>query len=401
MPAPQRSGRSGALAPSWDVANNSRLPAAPDVARRRDQIKARRWLWRESALHRVQSCGRVPCGQSVELGIRDGARAHWSGLVSCGSVHSCPVCSERIWAERADELRALLVAAHGAGYVVSMVTLTVRHTAGDGLSEQLDALNDAWSAAQNSSAVARCKREAGVVGMVRRLEITDGAHGWHPHLHALVIHSVPGRASVLGATIHRAFASRLTRHGVESWATRGGLDARELSLDAALEQIAGYVVKGSYRGPANEGAALAAAREVAAGRGKLGRRASRSHWENLDGAAGGDRALAARVAEYERATKGRRALTWTKGLRSMFAVPDERSDDEIAADTDSAQEAVALFSPRDWAALRRDDEALTDLLEVVESAHSTFRYEAVLAYLEARGFRFIPARPDDPLEVAA
>jgi hypothetical protein len=359
-------------------------------------VKARRWLWRESALHRVQSCGRVPAGQSVDLGIREEGRAGWSGLVTCGSVHSCPVCSERIWAERAEELRKLLMAAHAEGYSVSMVTFTVRHTAGDALGPQLDALNDAWAVAQASSAVKGAKLGLGFVGMVRRLEITDGAHGWHPHLHALVIHA-PGDPGLLGQVMHRAFCSRLKRHNVESWATNGGLDVRQLTLDESLEEIAGYATKGAYgdetASPVDE--ARRAAYEVAGGRSKLGRRSSRSHWQNLDSAAAGDRRAAARVHEYERATKGRRALTWTNGLRERFAIAEERSDEEIAADTDHGLDAVATFLPADWAVIRRDETAAVDLLEVVEGATPALRFEAVAAYLRARDLDATAYRPGD------
>jgi hypothetical protein len=189
--------------------------------------------------------------------------------------------------------------------------------------------------------------------------------------------------------MHRAFVARLHRFGVESWATSGGLDARELTLGQALAEVASYVTKGTY------GAALTAegaAREVSGGRGKRGRGHSRSHWQNLDLAVAGDRRAAARVHEYERATKGRRALTWTNGLRERFLVEPERSDDELAADNDGDQAAVALFTPADWALIRRDA-AMVDLLEVVETAAPALRYEAVAAYLAARGFRVVPRRP--------
>jgi hypothetical protein len=199
--------------------------------------------------------------------------------------------------------------------------------------------------------------------------------------------------------MHRAFCSRLKRHGVESWATNGGLDVRGLTLDEALGEVAGYVTKGVYGDdvdgePVDE--ARRAAHEVAGGRAKLGRRASRSHWQNLDLAAAGDRRAAARVHQYERATKGRRALTWTNGLRERFLSADERSDEEIAADTDHDEETVAMFMAREWAVIRRDETAAVDLLEVVEGAAPAVRFEAVVAYLRARDFHDVVAyRPGE------
>ncbi len=390
-----RTGRSApapaaSAVPSRDVANNCRRPV--DAGARQVQDRARRWLWDGSSLSRVQRCGKLPVGQALELAIR-GERAHWSGLQSCGSVHACPVCSERIMAERRDELSALLTAAHEQGFAVSMITMTVRHTAGDGLRAQLDALNDAWAAAQRARATLPAKAALGFVGMVRRLEITDGVHGWHPHLHALVVHEAGRDALPLGQTMHRAFCARLKRHGVQSWATSGGLDVRGLTLDQALESVAAYATKGAYGETA--GQVRRAAHEVAGGRAKLGRRASRSHWQNLDLAVAGDRRAAARVHEYERATKGRRVLTWTHGLRERFLIADERSDDEIVADNDGDQEAVAAFTSADWATIRRDETAAVDLLEVAETAAPALRFEAVAAYLLARELDATAHRPGE------
>lgn len=353
---------------------------------------------------RLQSCGRVPVGEAVELAHRDGDRAHWSGLATCGSVHACPVCAERIWARRQLELRSLLEAAHAEGLTVSMLTFTVRHRLGDGLAAQLDALNDAWAAAQRSTATARAKRDAGYVGMVRRLEITDGAHGWHPHLHALVIHAEPGHAKLLGATMHRAYTARLKRHNADSWATAGGLDARELTLSEALGEVASYVTKGGLEALQEDGGpvaaasdddlARAAARELSGGRAKKGRRAGRSPWQLLDQAAAGDLASSARWHEYERATKGRRALTWTNGLRERFGITAEATDEQIAAENDGEQVAVAMFSPAAWGMIRRDHAAMIDLLEVVETAEPSRRFDAVVAYLAARRIPAVPWRPE-------
>ncbi len=138
-----------------------------------------------------------------------------------------------------------------------------------------------------------------------------------------------------------------------------------------------------------------AAFEVAGGRAKLGRTTSRSHWQNLDRTVTGDPRAAARVHEYERATKGRRALTWTLGLRERFLMADERSDEVIAADNDGDQEAVATFLPADWAVIRRDETAAVDLLEVVEAAVPAVRFEAVVAYLLARELDAVAYRPGE------
>jgi hypothetical protein len=50
--------------------------------------------------------------------------------------------------------------------------------------------------------------------------------------------------------------------------------------------------------------------------------------------------------EYERATKGRQAITWSKGLRALLAVA-ERTDEEIAAE-EIGGEDLAVIHGDDW-----------------------------------------------------
>ena len=50
--------------------------------------------------------------------------------------------------------------------------------------------------------------------------------------------------------------------------------------------------------------------------------------------------------EYERATKGRQAITWSKGLRQLLAVT-ERTDEEIAAEEIGGDD-LAVIRSDDW-----------------------------------------------------
>ena len=50
--------------------------------------------------------------------------------------------------------------------------------------------------------------------------------------------------------------------------------------------------------------------------------------------------------EYERATKGRQAITWSKGLRQLLAVT-ERTDEEIAAE-EIGGEDLAVIDGDGW-----------------------------------------------------
>ncbi|WP_331558632.1 hypothetical protein [Actinomycetospora sp.] len=63
----------------------------------------------------------------------DGRRAGFEGLVTCGSVWACAVCAAKVAAKRAEELAVVLDAVHAAGGSAFMLTMTIRHNAGDRL----------------------------------------------------------------------------------------------------------------------------------------------------------------------------------------------------------------------------------------------------------------------------
>lgn len=74
------------------------------------------------------------------------------------------------------------------------MTLTVPHRRAEGLAEVLDDLFAAWSFAASGRPWRRLVDAAGVAGWARLLEVADGASGWHPHFHVLVL--LPGSTSV-------------------------------------------------------------------------------------------------------------------------------------------------------------------------------------------------------------
>jgi hypothetical protein len=315
----------------------------------RARDEARRWLWHHSGRDRQRSCGRTVVGHEAQL-VRGPHGARFAGLECCGSIWSCPVCSAKILAGRAEELTAALDQAHALGLQVAMVTLTMRHGRGDSLERCWDALSDAWAyASGRSSGVRRAKDAAGFVGFVRRVESTWGERsGWHAHVHALVFVDPAEATSTvtdLGLAMYAAWESRLARAGLTPLRDLGGLNVRELTLAAAREEIGRYVSKGAYT--ATESAAL-----ELAGAGKLGRRGNLTPWGILDAARQGDRRARALWAEWEETSLGRRALTWSVGLRDLLALPDEQDDDGLVADVDAAVEVVALWHRDDWPVVR-------------------------------------------------
>ena len=131
----------------------------PDAGeRRRIRWAARAMLWQASSLKAVRCCGRMlhndavgdpDDGQSVQIIRREvGGRmvASFQGLMTCGSVWSCPRCSAVIAHTRAQEIAAAVRECYRQGGKVYLLTLTMRHTAGDRLTDLWDALTSIFRA---------------------------------------------------------------------------------------------------------------------------------------------------------------------------------------------------------------------------------------------------------------
>jgi hypothetical protein len=110
-------------------------------------------------------------------------------------------------------------------------------------------------------------------------------------------------------------------------------------------------------------------------------------WQLLAfGAAGADWARTAWI-EYAGATRGRRWITWSPGLKGHFGIQEKEDDDLAAEDQDAAGEVVAevILSPNEWRQVHRRvlEPRLLDLIED-EGA------EGVRRFLMAEGIRCGP-----------
>lgn len=278
--------------------------------------------------------------------------AHFSGLERCGSIWSCPVCAAVIRAARAREIAAALESAHTKGHGIAFVTLTLRHTSTDPLAKNLDVLLEAWRKVTSWQAWKKLAKRLGHIGAIRSVEVTLGGNGWHPHAHLAIVFDKPlteiQRASFeaeLGAIWQRA----VVKLGARMPSLEHGVNVKLADGDGV--QIAGYLAKvqetvGKQR--------LGIAKELARGDLKHGRAGSVTPFELLDdetGAAG----PRAHWIEYVAATKGRRAFSWSRGLRDYLIPEDEeRTDDEVLDDAEQG-DLVGLIDGETWDREYRED----------------------------------------------
>lgn len=328
------------------------MGTAPDAvadvtARVRRRYECRRGLWRASSLPRLAACGRVCVGLGADVGVHrvegeDGPRGAVTGLASCGSVWCCPVCAAHIRQARAEDVQAGAERHQDGGGGLGMVTLTIRHGAAEGLAGTLNGVLDAWRRTIMGAPWKRLRARFGVVGYIRSIEITWGqANGWHPHVHVLLATKAPltGAERVeLEHALWLRWRTMVLRAGL-------GEPDREhgVRLDVGGSALAGYIVKVQERG---------LALEMTRGDLKVSRG---ERWQPFDIALlAGDGVKDAVTLwhEYERATKGRRAIHWSRGLRDLWGLDDEVEDQELVEEHETSPETqLVSVTATDWRAV--------------------------------------------------
>lgn len=339
-------------------------------------VKRREGEWQS---HRLAFCGRATRRGVGAVRFRENAEsAGITDLQSCGS-YACPVCGPKIANRRFEEVRQVLTVAREEGYEVAMVTMTLRHKASDRLEALWDGLLAGWREAITSkdwvgespehyeavkadwefrgrlSEVCRVRRaprgwkkqkgifrarnvgkreEFGVLAPIRAVELTRGANGWHPHIHALFIFKPESsyypkklaQAEAIGSFFHEKYQEGLAPYGLESWEEKGGLKVD--LMGGTAEDIARYATK----------MALESTRA-----------------DLKEGRAGGEtpNQLLARAVEDEEdavnawrdfavASQGRRWLVIPQKLRELAKLGQEKSDAEIAEEETGGLEVAEV-----------------------------------------------------------
>jgi hypothetical protein len=330
-------------------------PGADHRADRQQRWRVMGTLWRYSTSKRQAHCRRFASGDLVAIEKRLD-RASYSGLQTCGSPWTCPCCGPKIAAERAADVALGLTAHVADGGQVAMLTLTLRHTRAQRLSDLLDGLGSAWSALRQNKTPRRLLA-AHTTGWIKRLEVTSGTNGWHPHLHVLLF-LTPGTTAAdveaIADAAYTAWSGRLIRQGLGQPSREHGVDVKLLDLAAAHEKIADYVAK-------------SAAFELTSAGSKRARGQSRTPMQLLaDVTALGLADDLATWHEYERATKGKQQLRWSHGLRDRLIgdVP-ELTDEQAAESNDGAARLLANLTAAGWKVIRRAGHA-ADVLDWAE-----------------------------------
>ena len=390
----------------------------PRSSRPRNPKKAFRWDRLRRSLHHLSQrvappgsswakCGRVPRGHKgpqnevAPLSIVGvvGEYATFGGLCTCGCPR-CVLCGPKIARERAAYLQTLMNRIYEAGGEVYLCTCTIPHDATDSLKLMRTAIGDAWRYVQQGRAWKELRARLRLDFIRGDDEPTWGARGWHPHLHVLV---------VAERRLTQAEVQELWEHIYTRWSTRIELygfrrPSREHGVDLRASSQADYIVK------------LGLADELASGLYKEPRDGRLSplqllmrHQETQN------RCDLALYREYRVAYHGARKLTYSRGLRERYAMPDERTDEEIAANEEmpsGGQPFEFIFDDHDRVVFNRavvdSPERQAEILACgrragVDGVETYLRYITVLLRLADRlglspfaSTKQIEARAHDP-----
>ncbi len=329
-------------------------------------------------VYRVVNClwcraGDVSVVQSVEH-----QRAHYKGLQTCGSVWLCPACASKIEERRRVEIVGVFAWAASEGLDSSLLTNTFSHGQGDDLHDLFAKQAGALKAYRDSATYRREMKRIGYVAMVRTLEITHGANGFHPHTHEVQFHrerlsendAATLRHTLVEAWLHACRKVGLFRPGDDEAAFR------KRSLDVRHRFTAG-----DYLAKQDDSKQWTPAHEIAKASSKQGRRSGVHPFQLATRGNPGDGAL---FVEYATATKGKRKLMFSPGLKAKVGIA-EVSDEEIAARDDDDASHVANLPAVVWNFIKRTDRKHNTRAAVLDAAEQDGK-DGIARLLHEMGF---------------
>lgn len=280
--------------------------------------------------HRVCACGRgVRDGQAGISILRraGGGGARYRGLTACGDVWACPVCAAKISEVRRRELQKAIVVANLRGSHAYLLTLTLPHEFGVDLGALMGPFAKALQRLKNSRGYKAFMERHGRLGQIKALEVKHGPNGWHPHVHELVI-AAPGLLEDTRGLddLRAAWVASLLKSGIGDTSKVSDMLAHALDLRGG-DDAAAYVAK--YGHEERWGMASEMTQWMKKTGGVRG-----DHFTPFELAAmgaAGDAHARRLFAEYLEAFKGRRAMTWTRGLRARLLDDEELTDEQAAA----------------------------------------------------------------------
>lgn len=242
-------------------------------------------------------------------------RTWYSGLMTCGSRWTCPVCDAKKSAQTLAEMKSLRASVEHDAY---LVTYTIQHRKSDKLATLLSDLNTCIAYMRNGAKRKRFDSAFGSIGFIRSVEIRwNEKTGFHPHIHELLL------VKKTGIDQSADIVSRIMGDGGYGGKLRElGYHTNEFTIDCRAEwsvqedhEIEDYLLKSSVEC------------EISFSEYKSGY--SVSMFQLLDlYAATGDLQYHDVFQEYGQTTAGKQKIRWSAGLKNLIQTPVELDEKE-------------------------------------------------------------------------
>jgi len=326
---------------------------------------------------RVSGCIRRKVGSEVAVMYSPSIKkAHFGGLMVCGSVWTCPPCAAKVSERRKLEVVQATDLHKAQGGGLYMVTTTTSHKRTHDLADWLARFSDARARMRRQRRYRELVQEMGQLGSIRALEVTYGdANGWHPHEHGLWLTARPLSDAKL--RVLRAELFTLWRRACLAAGLPLPNRARGVNI-IVMESAADYVAKFGREPRWGIGS------EMAKQHSKVGQAKSLTPFDLLrlyqqGSEDGSHKRFGALFVVFAKAFFGKRQIVWSDGLKEIFGI-QQVTDEEISEDeADDAAELVRITASQWRCVLHQRFEVRQVLLQLAESGG----HDAVVEYLDS------------------
>jgi hypothetical protein len=262
---------------------------------------------------------------------RTGKPAHFRKIFTCGSRAMCPVCAAKITERCKNDLVAAFDVCHVHKVNEFMGTFTLEHHAAEKFEKVLNDLVESVSDFRGRKFWTNIEKKYEIFGSVTSLENTYGVkNGNHPHKHIIFFSRrklTEADYKDLQIEITKVYGKILLEKYNRSLSKTNGVNFR-----GAPKEVLEYVSKYGHepRKIWNHATEITKAEQKTGY--KIGERFT--PFQLLDENNLGDVDAGKAFQVYARAMKGKAFLTWSDGLRDLFGLGVELSDEEIAAMND-------------------------------------------------------------------
>lgn len=312
-----------------------------------DDKAKNRFKWQAAAARllpkeRVAKCLRDLAHNQTEVVITynpESERVNFRGLMTCGSVWTCPVCSSKITELRRQELTRVVVEIKAKGWGVALATYTQRHRKYQNCADLLEAFKQATRRFKSGKRWQGMKAKYGFIGSILALEVTyTESNGWHVHAHEMMIfdHVLTDEETQAAAV---DFKHLWVKVAAADWSH--GFD-----LKAGFDTVGDYVAKFG-REPKNPGWTLE--HEITKSGVKQAAAGGRTPFGLLDDYSQGDIEAGQLFVEYAKAFKGRRQLQGMAKVKKLLDMAEpELTDEELLSNSIEDGLPVVTLEAATW-----------------------------------------------------